>query len=89
MVDEPNQRLAGLREGDFLGFEGDEEAFQARAEAYAGGWAAAEVFDQVVVASAAADGVLCPQSGGGDFPEGFGVVVEAADEVGIDLKSRR
>ena len=65
-------------------FEGDEQAFDAAAEADAGRGAAAEVFDEVVVAAAAADGVLRAEAAGGDFPERVGVVVEAADEVGVD-----
>ena len=62
---------------------GDEEAFQAGAEAYPGGGAAAEVFDEVVVAAAAAEGVLGAQSRCRHFPESLCVVVEASDQVRV------
>jgi hypothetical protein len=86
--DEPEEGAGGAGELGSLRFEGDEETFEAGAEADAGGGSAAEVFDEVVVAAAAAEGVLGAESAGGDFPEGFGVVVEAADEVGVDFEKR-
>ena len=84
MGDEPDEFAVGLRKLHALAFEGEQQAFEAAAEADAGRRAAAERFDEVVVASAAADGVLRAQAAGGDFPQGVGVVVEAADEIAID-----
>lgn len=78
--DEEDGEGSGGGEGDGLCLEGDEEAFEAGAEADAGAGLAAEGFHQVVVSPAAADRGLCPEAAGGDFPEGVGVVVEAADE---------
>ena len=55
---EPDEGLARGGEGDALGFEGEEQAFEARAEPDAGRGAAAEQLDEVVVAATTADGVL-------------------------------
>ena len=56
--DEPDERLAVVGERDALGFEGEQQAFEAAAESDAGGRSAAELFDEVVVPPAAADRVL-------------------------------
>ncbi len=49
--DEPEKGLGAAGQFDLLGFEGQQQAFDAGAEADAGRRAAAELFDEVVVAS--------------------------------------
>ena len=82
-------RFEGLRGG--LGLEGEDEAVFADGEADAGGARAAEHLGEAVVAAAAEESVLGAEAGGwiagrgdGELEGGAGVVVEAADEAGID-----
>ena len=86
MADQPRQLRTFARQLHPLPLQGQQQAFEAAAEADAGGGAAAELFDEVVVAAAAAEGVLRAEAAGDDFPECFGVVVEPADEAGVDFE---
>ena len=47
VINQIQERFGGFGELCVLRFEGDEEPFEAGAEADAGGWAAAEIFDEV------------------------------------------
>ena len=60
------------------------EAVLADREADPGRLRAAEVRDELVVPAAAEERVLRAEAGGGDLEDGAGVVVEAADEAGLD-----
>ncbi len=64
--------------------EGEDQAVEAHGEADAGGFGAADHFGEAVVASAAEEGVLRAEVAVGELEGGAGVVVEAADEAGID-----
>ena len=74
-----------------LGLQGEDEAVFADGEADAGSARAAEHLAEAVVAAAAEEGVLRAEAAGwiagggdGELEGGAGVVVEAADEAGID-----
>src|SRR5256885_17117850 len=54
VINQIEEGFGGFGKRRALRFECDEESFEAGAEADAGGWAAAEVFDEVVIAAAAA-----------------------------------
>src|SRR3954471_13448803 len=86
MGNEPNQWLCLSCNSDALGFQGNQQALQANSEADAGGGPSTKGFDEIVQPSASADGVLCAQAAGRDFPHRAGVVVKAAHEGAVDGK---
>ena len=85
-IDHKHVEAVGRSRKHALGVARDEDALDTQTKADAGCWRAAKLFDQPVVAAAAARGVLGRlERGGFEFERGAGVVVEAAHERRVDV----
>ena len=69
----------------FLGLQSKHQPVEAHGEADAGGFGSADGFAEAVVAAAAEESVLRAEAAVGELEGGAGVVVEAADEAGIEV----